>query len=306
MEAFHVDGVPPYRPDDSALHHVFDGGWMWVLRFNSGVTSAGIAVEERLGRELRIGEGEAAWKRFLGRFPSIGEQFAEAVAIRRFDAWPKLAYRSSRMVGTGWAMLPSAAGFIDPLFSTGIPLTLLGIERLGRIFEESWGNRDMESKLHGYAAATYQELDWTARLVSASYASFDDFPTFASLSMFYFAAASYSEMARRLGRDGLVQRYLAADRPDFAPAMASCEDMIRKGATGPEFAQLVSDSIAPLNVAGLACAAKNNWYGVDLQDLVQGAGKLGLGRREMRTILHTAPWAKAACRTSSTASGTRI
>ena len=30
-------------------------------------------------------------------------------------------------------MLPSAAAFIDPLFSTGIPLTLLGIERLAEM-----------------------------------------------------------------------------------------------------------------------------------------------------------------------------
>src|SRR5690349_6312334 len=44
----------PYRPDDAALHHVFDGGWMWVLRFNNGITSAGFALEPRLAAELRL------------------------------------------------------------------------------------------------------------------------------------------------------------------------------------------------------------------------------------------------------------
>src|SRR5688572_27775331 len=34
--------LPPYPLDDAALHHVFDQGWMWVLRFGNGVTSAGI------------------------------------------------------------------------------------------------------------------------------------------------------------------------------------------------------------------------------------------------------------------------
>src|SRR5436190_1849693 len=37
-------GRHPYPPDDAALHHVFPGGWMWVLRFNNGITSAGAAL----------------------------------------------------------------------------------------------------------------------------------------------------------------------------------------------------------------------------------------------------------------------
>src|SRR5689334_22421590 len=51
--------VPPYPIDDAALHHVFDRGWMWVLRFGNGVTSAGIAVDDSLAQELRLPEGES-------------------------------------------------------------------------------------------------------------------------------------------------------------------------------------------------------------------------------------------------------
>ena len=38
------DEIPPFPVDDAAVHHVFDGGWIWVLRFNNGITSAGAAV----------------------------------------------------------------------------------------------------------------------------------------------------------------------------------------------------------------------------------------------------------------------
>ena len=38
--------TPPYPVDDAALHHVFDGGWIWVLRFNNGITSAGAALTD--------------------------------------------------------------------------------------------------------------------------------------------------------------------------------------------------------------------------------------------------------------------
>ena len=103
---------------------------MWVLRFGNGVTSAGIAVTESLATELRLADGAPAWGRFLARYPSIAAQFADAKPIREFTWMPRVAYRAAQAAGEGWAMLPSAAAFIDPLFSTGIPLTLLGIERI--------------------------------------------------------------------------------------------------------------------------------------------------------------------------------
>ena len=43
---------PPYPPDAAALHHVFPGGWIWVLRFNNGITSAGAALTDPLAAQL--------------------------------------------------------------------------------------------------------------------------------------------------------------------------------------------------------------------------------------------------------------
>jgi FADH2 O2-dependent halogenase len=57
--------TPPYPPDDAALHHVFDGGWIWVLRFGNGLVSAGAAAAPRLARALRLEEGAPAWARLL-------------------------------------------------------------------------------------------------------------------------------------------------------------------------------------------------------------------------------------------------
>src|SRR5262249_44865938 len=35
----------PYHCDHAALHHVLDDGWIWVLRFNNGITSAGVMYD---------------------------------------------------------------------------------------------------------------------------------------------------------------------------------------------------------------------------------------------------------------------
>ena len=94
------DGLP-YPMDDAALHHVFDGGWMWVLRFGNGVTSAGIAVTDDLAAELRLADGEPAWRRLLDRL-SIRRG-----AVRRTPAdspvhWmPRLPWRAAAGGGAG-------------------------------------------------------------------------------------------------------------------------------------------------------------------------------------------------------------
>jgi tetracycline 7-halogenase / FADH2 O2-dependent halogenase len=71
----------------------------------------------------------------------LKEQFAEARAMRPFVHMPRMAFRSSEVAGERWALLPSAAGFVDPLLSTGIPLTLLGVSRIAEIIERDWGTQ---------------------------------------------------------------------------------------------------------------------------------------------------------------------
>ena len=121
---------PPYPVDDAAVHHVFPVGWIWMLRFNNGLTSAGAALTDPVAAALGAADGAAAWSRLMDTLPSVADQFRSARAVLPFVHAPRVAFRSSRVAGPGWALLPSAAGVIDPLLSTGFPLTLLGILRL--------------------------------------------------------------------------------------------------------------------------------------------------------------------------------
>ena len=272
--------TPPYPIDDAALHHVFDGGWMWVLRFGNGVISAGIAVDDGLARELRLSEGEPAWRRFLAMYPSIAEQFEAARAIREFTWMPQVSYRASVAAGERWAMLPSAAAFIDPLFSTGIPMTLLGIERLAGMLSAG-----LKTRL--YEETTLREADHTARFIAGCYAAFSRFDLFTAYSMFYFVAASFSEMARRLNPDAASRGFLGAADDHFSSALRRLSPA-QSLADAAAFAREVAAACEPLNVAGLCDPTKRNSYGVDLEDTVRGARKIGLAPdrvREMLTVM---------------------
>jgi len=278
--------MPPYPIDDAALHHVFDGGWMWVLRFGNGVTSAGIAVDEALAEELKLSDGEPAWQRFLALYPSIADQFAGARAIREFTWMPHVSYRATAAAGEGWAMLPSAAAFIDPLFSTGIPMTLLGIERLAASLQAS-GPRPQASGLGqapGYNDVTLAEADHTARFIAGCYAAFSRFDVFTAYSMFYFVVASFSEMARRLNPDA-ARGFLAAGDVDFSAAMARLSPVVQRSWDAAHFARDIAAACEPLNVAGLCDPRKHNSYGVDFEDTVRSASKLGLSSEDVRDAL---------------------
>jgi len=294
MPDYEVTGNPPYPMDDAAVHHLFENGWMWVLRFNNGVTSAGIAVTDEMARELKLSEGETAWQRFLARYPSISAQFADARAIREFTWIPQLTYRGEMAAGDGWAMLPSAAAFVDPIFGLGMPMSVLGVERLGHLLEENLSVQELNQRLGDYSRTTLFEADSTADFIAGCYAAFPNFTQFTSLSMVYYAAAGYCEMARRLGRNHLAQQFLALDHPSFASATGRLSALMRDHNRLDPMAlnTQVKRQIDALNVSGLCDQRKQNWYDVDLEDLIISANKLEVSSEEMRRFLQTANWSQ--------------
>jgi FADH2 O2-dependent halogenase len=283
-----TDEQPPYPIDDAAVHHVFDGGWIWVLQFNNGVTSAGVAATDEAASRLGFAGGATAWDRVLDLIPALKEQFAAAKAELPFVYIPRMAFRSSAIAGDKWALLPSSAGFVDPLLSTGFPLTLLGVVRLAEIIEQDWGTERFNARLQTYAAQTDGELAATARLIASLYSNMNNFPVFVSLTLLYFAAASFSETARRLGKPHLAASFLLCNDPIFAPACIRLLERARQPLTRQEQAELAGDileAIEAFNVAGLGRRELRNWYPVDADDLLNAAGKLGASREEVSALL---------------------
>lgn len=280
--------IPPYPIDDAAVHHVFDDGWIWVLQFNNGITSAGVAATDTCASRLRFAEGEAAWNRLLERIPALHGQFSGSTAERPFTHIPRLSFRSAQVAGQRWALLPSAAGFVDPLLSTGFPLTLLGLARIAEILEQDWETARFAERLEEYAVQTDTELLATARLIGALYANMSNFPVFVALSLLYFTAASFSEAASRLGRPQLASSFLLCCDPEFGPASRALMERARQPLTQAASDALVRDihtSIEPFNIAGLGRPERRNWYPVEARDLFEGAGKLDATSAEIQAML---------------------
>ena len=273
----HSPEQPPYPIDEAAVHHVFPGGWIWILRFNNGLTSAGAALTDSLAGEIGAADGAAAWSRLLATLPSIADQFGSSRPVMPFVHAPRIAFRSARAAGPGWALLPSAAGVIDPLLSTGFPLTLLGVLRLVDLLEHSVPGSDRDAALGAYERSTLAELDATERLVGALYATMDDPPLFKRLSLMYFAAASFSETVRRLGRPGQAPGFLLREHPVFGPELEACASLAAsrpRGLAREALEARIDRAIEPFDTAGLLDRRRRDWYPVVAGDLLASGAKL--------------------------------
>ena len=58
----------PYPDDWAAVHHIIDEGWMYSLRFDDGVTSAGFVLTPRGADVARAArDGATKWAALLDR-----------------------------------------------------------------------------------------------------------------------------------------------------------------------------------------------------------------------------------------------
>ena len=287
-DCFSADGLaPPYPAEDAAVHHVFDGGWIWVLKFNNGVTSAGVAATDQIANDLDFKSGEPAWRRLLARLPSLTESFGMARNVLPFVHQPRIAFQSGQITGPGWVLLPSAAGVIDPLLSTGFPLTLLGIARMGRLLKQHWGQPSFRAAMDDYARLTTLELETTAQLVGALYASMARFEPFKALCLLYFVAASFSETARRLGKPHLAEGFLLCEHPAFSGLLRQSCDLARQPLAPAGERELIGriyEGIQPFDVAGLTDRSRDPWYPARPEDVAANAWKLGASPDEVTAM----------------------
>jgi FADH2 O2-dependent halogenase len=280
--------TPPYPPEQAAVHHIFPGGWVWVLKFNNGITSAGVAANDVIANDLKFSDGAVAWQRLLEGLPALAEIFGSAQAITPFVHSPCLAFRSAEVARSHWALLPSAAGFVDPLLSSGFPLTLLGVKRIARLLGSHWQKHSFGHELKDYSQLALLELDTAAQLVGALYMTMDRFEVFKALSLLYFAAASFSETARRLGKFHLADSLLLCRHPVFANQVQQFCEVARRPLTVAQTAKLkqrIRGAIEPFDVAGLTDDSRHPWHPALAADLLRNAPKLGVGKPEITAML---------------------
>lgn len=172
----------PFRMSEGTLHHVFDGGWLWVIPFNNHAASTnplcsvGLLLDPRQHPQRNDLTAEDEFYQFIARFPSVAAQFKGAKAVRDWTRAGRIQYTSSQVVGDRWALLGHAAGFIDPLYSKGLYSALTAVSLLAHLLQQAQQTGD-------YSAAAFAPLERVThaftcsadRLIANSFKSFGSY-----------------------------------------------------------------------------------------------------------------------------------
>ncbi|CAM3350019.1 FAD-dependent oxidoreductase [Rhodothermus bifroesti] len=268
----------PYMPDDAAVHHLLEEGWAWVLHFDNGITSLGFTLRtDRLPDQ----DPEACWRQLLTRYPSLQALLAHAQPLYPLRMLPERPECFRQLIGRHWALLPSSVGILDPLLSTGIPLTLLGVWRLATLLCQYNGAPPTEA-LEQYQTITLHEFDHTARLIGGLWRVLNQPEAFAGLSKLYFAAASFRETRLRLEKETGIPGFLLSDHQEFVQQQEALLAEIEQGCTPTP--ETLNATLAPFDLAGLT-EDRHGFYPAQAEDVLAACHKIPATREEVWAAL---------------------
>jgi FADH2 O2-dependent halogenase len=163
------------------MHHVFDGGWMWIIPFNNHpeatnpLTSVGVMLDRRKHPKADGPPGEE-FQRLISRYPSIARHFARATPIRPWIGSGRLQYSSPRTIGPRFIQLPHAAAFVDPLYSSGMSVLTVAIDLIADALLPAIAERRYDEERFELVDTVVQKgFDHYDQVVSRSFDSFADY-----------------------------------------------------------------------------------------------------------------------------------
>jgi FADH2 O2-dependent halogenase len=131
-----------YRRNAGTMHHCFPGGWWWVIPFDNGVTSVGLQMDRRMYPLDESITPEAELAAMLDRYPSMKRHLGGMEPIRPLIRTDRIQFTCKSVLGDGFILTPHAGSFIEPLFSTGILLTLAFVSRFAAAAKEALADGD--------------------------------------------------------------------------------------------------------------------------------------------------------------------
>lgn len=211
----HVDGLKPYddlfpagqqpglkyRWHDGTLHHVFDGGWFWVIPFGNhresrnSRASIGLTLDMRKFSDRPDLTAEQEFFSVVHRFPSVAAHLEGTSATRPYIRTGRLQYSSSRAVGQRFFVTPQAYGAVDALYSRGLISTFemtycFAARLLGALHDDDFG----PDRFSGLDELARTQLDRHDQMVLGAYRSFADFDAWSAWLKVWLASKLFGDI----------------------------------------------------------------------------------------------------------------
>src|SRR3984893_7734690 len=126
----HFEGVDRAPGIDGTLTQMVRGRdrWFWIIPITATKTSIGVVLDAQTFKRMRL-EPEEAFNRIVEENPKVIEQMSRARRITDVQATGDFSFRNKRFTGERWMLAGDAAGFIDPVWSSGVFIAILSGEK---------------------------------------------------------------------------------------------------------------------------------------------------------------------------------
>jgi flavin-dependent dehydrogenase len=167
----HYDGV--WRPEgiDATLTVLIRGidRWFWIIPLTAERTSIGVVLDSETFRNSRQ-TPEAFLEQALLEQPVIMQRMRDARRVSQVHVAADFSYRSTQLYGDRWLLAGDAAGFLDPIFSSGVFLAVfsgeLAADALHEVLDQPRKARRLFPR---YGKRVNRAMDVYLRFVNAWY-----------------------------------------------------------------------------------------------------------------------------------------
>jgi flavin-dependent dehydrogenase len=167
----HYENIDRLPGRDATLIRMVRGldRWFWMIPLTDTRTSIGVVMDTATFRETKL-TPQAALDRFIAEQPLMTERMKNAVRVSQVYSAGDYSYRNLRLSGERWLMVGDAAGFIDPVFSSGVFLAIMSAEKAAETLDAVLRDESKRRRLfEEYSRTVNRVMDIYLTFVNAWY-----------------------------------------------------------------------------------------------------------------------------------------
>jgi flavin-dependent dehydrogenase len=167
----HYENIDRLPGRDATLIRMVRGldRWFWMIPLTDARTSVGVVMDTATFRATKLAP-QAALEKFIAEQPLVSERMKNAVRISPVYSAGDYSYRNTRLFGERWLLAGDAAGFIDPVFSSGVFLAIMSAERAADTLDDVLRDESRQRRLFvKYSRSVNRIMDIYLTFVTAWY-----------------------------------------------------------------------------------------------------------------------------------------
>jgi FADH2-dependent halogenase len=167
----HYDGMARPEGIDGTLTTLVRGidRWFWIIPLTPTRTSVGVVLDGEIFKKSKKSPEEFL-EEAIAEQPVLTRRMTDAHRASSVHVAADFSYRNSQLFGDRWVQIGDAAGFLDPIFSSGVFIAVFSGELAADALDVILDDAAKAKKLfRSYQAKVNRAMDVYLRFINAWY-----------------------------------------------------------------------------------------------------------------------------------------